>query len=123
MGISLRKLADLANAAEVAKERSKNTKLLAQGRAMLHLDFPWEGRYKDDEEMPRDEETSGDKEDEMMEGTKGSKNGEWTEWFAKVYANTWSGPGGNYSQALSSHSFNWKHLATLFTYIPPMLWF
>lgn len=78
MSISLRKLADFVNAAEVAKGRSKNTNLLARGRGMLHLDFPGEGRYKDDEE------TSGGKEDETMEWTKGSKNEEWTEWFAKV---------------------------------------
>ena len=50
MSISLRKLADFVNAAEVAKERSKNTNLLARGRGMLHLGFPGEGRYKDDEE-------------------------------------------------------------------------
>lgn len=75
MSISLRKLADFVNAAEV---RSKNTNLLARGRGMLHLGFPGEGRYKDDEE------TLGGKEDEMMEATEGSKYEEWTEWFAKV---------------------------------------
>ena len=75
MSISLRRLADFVNAAEMVKEMSKNKNLLEHGRGMVHLDLPsspGEGRHKDDEE------TSADEEKETMEETTGSKDEEWT---------------------------------------------
>lgn len=68
MTISLRRLTDFVNAAEVVKEMSKNTNLLeAYDRDRVHLPLsPEEERYKDDEE------TSLDEEEEAMEETTSS---------------------------------------------------
>lgn len=98
MSISLHRLADFVNAAEVVKEMSKNTNLLEHGRGMVHLDLPsspGEGRYKDDKE------TSADEEKETMEETTRRMDGMIHKTLEYL---TWRE--GCYFQALNYHSFD-----------------